>query len=65
MKDNQKLIDVLKQAITETNEMWANESHPHAYIIGWLQGTIKGAISELEATDKYYEYKLKQASKTN
>lgn len=59
MKDNQKLIDVLKQAITETNEMWANKSYSDAYIIGWLQGTIKGAISELEATDKYYKYEIK------
>ena len=59
MKDNQKLIGVLKQAITDTNEMWANKSYSDAYIIGWLQGIIKGAISELEATDKYYKYKIK------
>lgn len=59
MKDNQKLINVLKKAITETNEMWANKSHSDAYIIGWLQGTIKGTISELEATDKYFKYKIK------
>lgn len=58
-KDNKKLIEVLKKAIDESEEIWKNETQSHAYIIGWLQGTIRTAIWELEATDKHYKYELK------
>lgn len=41
------LIKILKRAIDESDEMWA-EKVSHATIIGYLQGTIKVVASELE-----------------
>jgi len=42
------IIETLKKQLNTTEEMW-NNKESHAQIIGYLQGTIKGVISHLEA----------------
>ena len=49
MEDKKRiLIELLKQSIIDTDKMWTTQSESHAHIIGYLQGTIKGVIEELE-----------------
>jgi hypothetical protein len=45
--EKQALIDVLQTTIKVTDQMW-NEGHSHAFIVGYLQGTIKQVIRELK-----------------
>ena len=45
-KEKKQIADKLQQAIDQTNKMF-DEQISHAYIIGWLQGSIKTAINEL------------------
>lgn len=47
-KEKQSLADMLKVIITDTDKMFNTKSEPEAYIIGYLQGAVKTAISELE-----------------
>ena len=48
-KKNQKyIVELLKRSIIDTDEMWDTRSKSHAHIIGYLQGTIKSVIKELE-----------------
>ena len=42
------VIRTLKNAIDSTEKMWRNEEQPHAFIVGYLQGTMKSVIEELE-----------------
>jgi hypothetical protein len=48
MKNKKHILKLLKQSIIDTDEMWVTQSQSHAHIIGYLQGTIKGVIEELE-----------------
>lgn len=41
------LVESLKIQLNETDKMW-DEKKSHAMIIGYLQGTIKAAITYLE-----------------
>jgi len=42
------IVELLKKAIEDTNQMFKEKSHSDAYIIGSLQGTITGIINHLE-----------------
>lgn len=46
--DKKILVELLKEVINDTNEMFKLKSQPDAYIIGYLQGAVKEAIIELE-----------------
>ena len=48
MKNKKYILELLKQSIIDTDEMWKTQSKSHAHIVGYLQGTIKGVIGELE-----------------
>jgi hypothetical protein len=48
MKNKKYILELLKQSIIDTDEIWKTQSKSHAHIIGYLQGTIKGVIEELE-----------------
>jgi hypothetical protein len=48
MKDKKYILELLKQSIIETDEMFEKKLYSPAYIVGWLQGTIKQVIEELE-----------------
>jgi hypothetical protein len=41
------VIEALRKQLNTTEEMW-NNKEPHAQIVGYLQGTVKGVISHLE-----------------
>jgi hypothetical protein len=41
------LANVLKATLERTDEMFKSKEVSHAYIIGYLQGSIRGAINEL------------------
>lgn len=41
------LVNKLKKDLKRAEDMW-NNKEPQAGIIGWLEGSIKGAIIELE-----------------
>jgi hypothetical protein len=43
----QQLVEMLQNRLNEVEQMW-EENKSHAYIIGYLQGTIKTVIIELE-----------------
>jgi hypothetical protein len=45
------LIEVLQDHLNESDKMWDNKL-PHAQIIGYLQGTVKGIIGHLESNVK-------------
>jgi hypothetical protein len=42
------IIDQLKNAISYTDEEFKQKFHSQAFLIGYLQGTIKGVIRILE-----------------
>ncbi len=53
--ETQNLVTALQETIELTDKMWtgevtmqSGEKYSHAFIIGYLQGAIKSAISELE-----------------
>jgi hypothetical protein len=48
MKNQEYILELLKQSIVDTDKMWETKSESHAYIIGFLQGAIKIAIEKLE-----------------
>jgi hypothetical protein len=48
MKNKKYILELLKQSIIETDEMFEKRLNSPAYIVGWLQGTIKQVIEELE-----------------
>lgn len=45
------LIEALKANLASSDQQW-NNKEPHAQIVGYLQGTIKGVISHLEGKIK-------------
>ena len=47
-KEKKALAEALKQALKTTDEIFINQTKSLAYIIGYLEGTIKTAIRELE-----------------
>ena len=48
MKNQEYILELLKQSIVDTDEMFEKQLYSPAYIVGYLQGTIKQVIEELE-----------------
>ena len=48
MKNQEYVLELLKESIVDTDKMWETKSESHAYIVGCLQGAIKIAIEKLE-----------------
>lgn len=46
--DQQFLIKILNQALIESEKAWNDKNKSHAWIVGYLEGTIKQTIKELE-----------------
>jgi hypothetical protein len=48
MKNKKYILELLKQSIIDTDEMFEKQLYEPAHIVGYLQGTIKQVIEELE-----------------
>jgi len=46
--EKQAIVDLLKKAIEDAEEMFKTKSHSDAYIIGTLQGSIRAVVNYLE-----------------
>ena len=46
--EKETLVILLKEAIEEADRLFATKEKSDAYVIGMLQGTIKGIINHLE-----------------
>ena len=46
-KEKEALVDSLQVFLDESEKMW-KDGIPHAQIVGFLQGTVKTAISHLK-----------------
>ena len=46
--EKETLITLMKEAIEEADRLFATKEQSNAYIIGMLQGTIKGVVKHLE-----------------
>lgn len=42
------LINLLQEKVDNANKMWDDKTHSAAYIVGYLEGTIKAVIAELK-----------------
>lgn len=47
------LADLLQKELEISEKWWTNGEYSHAYIVGYLQGTIKGTITELNIISSY------------
>jgi hypothetical protein len=47
-KEAQNLIDTLNIALQHSDRIWQEGEKSHAYIVGYLQGCIKSAISDIQ-----------------
>jgi hypothetical protein len=47
-KEVQNLIDTLNIALSQSDRMWAEGEKSHAYLVGYLQGAIKCAITDIK-----------------
>jgi hypothetical protein len=47
-EEKQILVKVLQSTINLTDDWFKTKEHSDAYIIGYLQGALKSAISELK-----------------
>jgi len=47
-KEQQNLIDTLTIALQHSDRMWNEGEKSHAYIVGYLQGCIKSAITDIK-----------------
>jgi len=50
-KEKELLADSMRITLNYSNEWFANKTHSEAFIIGYLQGTIKEAIKQLKDTN--------------
>ena len=48
----QQMIDFLNKNLNESEKMFSVGEESHAYIVGYLQGSIKLAISDLKSNLK-------------
>jgi len=46
-KEKQELVQSLQAQLDKSDQMW-EEGHSPAYIVGWLQGTIKATIEHIK-----------------
>ena len=44
----QALKEVLEAALAESDRLWDSKEQNPAYIVGYLQGSLKGAIGYIE-----------------
>ena len=44
----ERILEILNDALERSEEVWKNKEESHAYIIGYLQGAIKMAIKDLK-----------------
>jgi hypothetical protein len=51
-KEIQQMIDFLNKNLNESEKMFNTGEESYAYIIGYLQGSIKLAISDLKSNLK-------------
>ena len=47
-KERKVLVESLEKVLEKSNELFQNQTQPHAYIVGYLEGAIKTAVRELE-----------------
>lgn len=47
-KELEALLKMFEAALEESSKLWNEKEVSHAYIIGYLEGTIKSAINELK-----------------
>ena len=47
-KEKQILIDSLNIALSQSDRLWKEREKSHAYIVGYLQGAIKSAITDIK-----------------
>ena len=50
------LADLLQKELEISEQLWKDGERSHAYIVGYLQGAIKGTITELNIMSSY-EYR--------
>jgi hypothetical protein len=59
MKNKKILVELLQKQLNESETMWKSENKNFPYIIGYLQGMVKIAITELDeeikTTKKQYD----------
>jgi len=46
-EQQQNIINILSNALQYSEKVWESKEQSHAYIVGYLQGTIKGVLKEL------------------
>ena len=46
--EKEDLVRSLKSALAESERMWNSPNKSHAFIIGYLEGFIKGVVDHLE-----------------
>ena len=47
-KEKQQLLEVLNIALSQSDRLWQEREKSHAYIVGYLTGAIKSAISDIK-----------------
>jgi len=47
-KEAQNLIDTLNIALLQSDRIWQEREKSHAFIVGYLQGAIKSAITDIK-----------------
>jgi hypothetical protein len=47
------LADLLQKELEISEQLWKDGERSHAYIVGYLQGAIKGTIVELNIMSSY------------
>jgi predicted amidophosphoribosyltransferase len=47
-KEQQNLIDTLTIALSQSECIWQEGEKSHAFIVGYLQGAIKSAITDIK-----------------
>jgi hypothetical protein len=47
-KERKVLVESLEKVLEKSNELFQNQTQPHAYIVGYLEGAIRAAIGELK-----------------
>ena len=54
-KELQIIKELLKSGLGHSEKLWNEKEESHAYIIGYLQSTIKSAVQEINKLEKLSE----------
>ena len=46
-KEKQQVLEVLNNALSQSDRIWKEGEKSHAYIVGYLQAAIKSAIMDI------------------